>query len=79
MEPIPENILQQLSMHCESQDTGMIQLTHEVGITVIIMGPRSMSPGLVAVAGASLLLNDLLSGRLDASNAMKQDQDGPPN
>ena len=66
---IPEPILQLLKEHCERTEFGMIQLTHESGISVLIFGPQRVPAGLTAVAGAAMLLNDLLSGRLDQSNA----------
>ena len=64
MPPPPEHILLALRDHRESQDIGMMMLGNAVGITVIIMGPRTLGVGHAAVGACAMILNDLVSGNM---------------
>ena len=48
---LPDEIVQQLVKFCEEKSLGLAAVANEIGINVILIGPKDMPAGLVAVAG----------------------------
>ena len=61
---LPDEIVQQLVKFCESKNFGLAAVANEIGINVILIGPKDMPAGLVAVAGAAILLNDVVESHV---------------
>ena len=61
---LPDEIVQQLVKFCESKNLGLAAVANEIGINVILIGPKDMPAGLVAVAGAAILLNDVVDSHV---------------
>jgi len=61
---LPDEIVQQLVKFCEEKSLGLAAVANEIGINVILIGPKDMPAGLVAVAGAAILLNDVVESHV---------------
>lgn len=75
---LPDEIVQQLVKFCEENDYGLAAIANEIGVNVVLIGPKAMPAGLVAVAGAAILLNDVVEAHIKKPAAPVEEPAGPP-
>jgi hypothetical protein len=77
---IPEEIMRQLVMFCESNGVGIIQ-AHDAkaGVMILLLGPRGMSPIRASLIGSSILIGGILIGQITGDIEEEEESNSKPN